>query len=159
MNWQLIADDRERTYVVVFDTGDELMQGLRSFARSEQITAASLTGIGGFSGATLAYFDWGSRSYQNIPVHEQVEVASLVGDIALKEAEPEVHLHAVVSDAMGRTVDGHVMNGLVRPTMEMMVTASAATLRRLPDEASGLALIRLPDRTGTAGTGSRHDTS
>jgi hypothetical protein len=43
------------------------------------------------SGGKLAFFDWESKTYQPIPVEEQVEVASLVGDIAIgPDGKPSV---------------------------------------------------------------------
>ena len=41
--------------------------------------------IGAFSAVTLGYFDWDAKEYRKIPVQEQVEVLSLIGDIALKD--------------------------------------------------------------------------
>jgi predicted DNA-binding protein with PD1-like motif len=49
-----------------------------------------VTAIGALSGNELAYFDWESKTYQSIPVREQVEVASLVGDIAVSPDPPEL---------------------------------------------------------------------
>jgi predicted DNA-binding protein with PD1-like motif len=56
---------------------------LHEFAVRERLGASQVTAIGAFSGAKLAFFDWQSKKYQPIPVQEQVEVASLVGDIAV----------------------------------------------------------------------------
>jgi uncharacterized protein len=55
------------TWVLVFDRGDEAFGGLESFAREQELTAASFTGIGAFREATLGYFDWESREYEELP--------------------------------------------------------------------------------------------
>ena len=47
-------------------------------------TACHLTAIGAFD-VTLGFFDWEQEHYKKIPLREQVEVLSLVGDIALKD--------------------------------------------------------------------------
>src|SRR3954452_23488705 len=72
----------QRTYAVVLETGEEVMDCLKRFITGERIFAAQLTGIGAFSGAVLMYFDWEKKEYQPIPVREQVEVPSLIGDVA-----------------------------------------------------------------------------
>ena len=73
----------QRTFAVILETGDEVMQRLQEFVKAERVTAAQLTAIGAFSDAVLAYFDWEQKKYRKIPVREQVEVASLIGDVAV----------------------------------------------------------------------------
>src|SRR5947208_274105 len=72
----------QRTYAVVLETGEEVMASLQKFVEEENILAAQFTAIGAFSDAVLMYFDWAKKNYLKIPVREQVEVASLLGDVA-----------------------------------------------------------------------------
>jgi predicted DNA-binding protein with PD1-like motif len=140
---KLLSQDGQKTYAVVFDTGDELMAGLRAFAKEQQLDSSHFTAIGAFSRATLGFFDMERKEYQKIPIDEQVEVLSLVGDIALAHGEPEVHAHVVVGQVDGTTRGGHLMEAHVRPTLEVMLTETPKYLRRTKDEATGLALIDL----------------
>jgi len=133
----------EKTFVLIFDAGDEAFEGLSAFARREQLGAAHFTGVGAFSDAVLGYFDWQKKDYQRIPVEEQVEVVALVGDVALDEGEPAVHAHVVVARSDGSAYGGHLLEAHVRPTLEVVVTESPAHLRKRHDADSGLALIAL----------------
>jgi predicted DNA-binding protein with PD1-like motif len=72
----------QRTFALIFETGDEILERLRAFARAERLAGSHFTAIGACSEVILGYFEWASRQYRPIPVHEQVEV-SLIGDIAL----------------------------------------------------------------------------
>ena len=92
---------------------------------------------------TLGYFDWESKQYKKIPVSEQVEVLSLIGDVALKDGEPKVHAHVVLGRSDGSTRGGHLLDAHVRPTLEVILVESPVHLRKQVDEESGLALIRL----------------
>jgi hypothetical protein len=133
-----------RTFALIFDTGDEAMAGLSRFAREQRLTAAQFTAIGAFSRATIAYFDWESKEYQKILVEEQVEVLALTGDVSEEpDGTPKVHAHAVLGRRDGTTRGGHLMEGHVRPTLEVVLTESPAHLRRRHDPQSGLSLIRL----------------
>ena len=77
-------------------------------------------------------------------MREQVEVLSLVGDIALKDnGEPEVHAHVVVGKADGTAHGGHLLEAHVRPTLEVIVVESPIHLQRKFDPETKLALIRL----------------
>ena len=133
----------QRTYVVVLETGEEVLTSLQAFASQNKVHTAQLTAIGAFSDVVLQYFDWDSKAYKNIPVREQVEVASLNGDIALAPAGgPALHVHLVIGKRDGTAMAGHLGEAHVRPTLEVIVTESPAHLRKARDPASGLALIR-----------------
>jgi predicted DNA-binding protein with PD1-like motif len=133
----------QRTFAVVLETGDEVMNCLARFAAEENVSAAQLTGIGAFSSTVLLYFDWEKKDYVRLPVREQVEVASLIGDIACAPSgEPAVHIHLVVGRRDGTALAGHLGEAHVRPTLEVIVTESPAHLRKMNDPETGLALIR-----------------
>jgi uncharacterized protein len=138
----LSNDDGERRFAVIFSTGDEVAAGLTRFAQEQNLGASSFTAIGAFSGAVLGYFDWEKKDYDRIPVDEQVEVLTLVGDIALQDGKPKLHAHAVLGRRNGSTCGGHLLEARVRPTLEVILTESPARLRREHDPESGLALIR-----------------
>ena len=129
---------------MILETGDEAMDCLKRFAVQERVTAAHFTAIGALSEGQLAYFDWSTKKYQPIPVREQVEVASLVGDIAvMPDGSAGVHAHAVLGRSDGTALAGHPQSAKVRPTLELIVTESPSHLCKVHDPQTGLALIRL----------------
>ena len=143
MRARTIDGKGERTWALVCDTGDEALATLLRFAAQQRLTAAHFTAIGAFSEATLGYFDWASKTYETIPVREQVEVLSLIGDVALEKDAPKVHAHAVLGKRDGSAHGGHLLAARVRPTLEVILVESPAHLRRVFDPESGLALIEI----------------
>ena len=145
MRSRLLQEEHgQKTFALVFDTGDEAMKLLTDFARKQGLSAAHFTAIGAFERAVIGYFDWHKKDYRKIPVSEQVEVVSLIGDVALTEkGEPRVHAHVVLGRSDGSALAGHLLEGHVRPTLEVVLIESPARLQRRHDEESGLALIRL----------------
>jgi uncharacterized protein len=142
MKSKLINDGPQKTYVLVLDKGDETVSSIESFVRKNGISAAQLTGIGAFSDTVLGFFDWETKNYRKIPVNEQVEVVSLLGDIALgPDGKPALHPHVVVSRADGMAMGGHLLEAHVRPTREVVLTESPRHLHKRKDGESGLALI------------------
>lgn len=140
MKSKRLTDDGAARHALIFETGDEVIPALVQFARDHGVRAARFTAIGAFQSATLAYFDWETKDYVDIPVEEQVEVLVLAGDIAWKGDEPVAHVHAVLGRRDGSTVGGHLRAARVRPTLELMLTEGGA-LERSFDPQSGLALI------------------
>jgi predicted DNA-binding protein with PD1-like motif len=76
-------------------------------------------------------------------VNEQVEVLSLIGDVALEGAHPKIHAHVVVGLRDGSARGGHLLEARVRPTLEVILTESPNYLTRKFDRESGLALISI----------------
>jgi len=150
MRSTLLLDRAERTFVVVFDKGEEVVEGLTAFAGRESLRASQITAIGALSGVTLGYFDRESRRYQRIPLPEQVEVLSLLGVVTLDGEKPKVHSHIVVGRRDGSTRGGHLLEGHVWPTLEVVIEESPQHLQRRLDPESGLALIDLADRARAA---------
>lgn len=151
MQSKLISEEGgQQTFVLVFETGDEAMDGLSGFARERDLSAAHFTGIGAFSDAVLGWFDWQTKEYRPIRIDEQVEVVSLVGDVALQDGEPAVHAHVVVAGSDGAASGGHLLEGHVRPTLEVVLSESPEHLRKRYDETTGLALIELGHGAGGA---------
>lgn len=137
-----LDDGPGRIFVLVFRRGEAAVAGLRSFARERELDASHFTGIGAFREATLAFFDGERKEYLEIPVQEQMEVASLTGNIAMGPGgEARIHAHAVLSDRRGRTVAGHLVEGRVRPTLEVFLAATGSRLQRRHDPETGLPLI------------------
>ena len=141
MRSKLLNADPPITYAVVLDTGDEVIGELSKFVRDQEVEAASLTAIGAFSRAVLGYFQWETKQYKKIPVGEQVEVLSLLGDVAVGDQGPTLHLHAVLGKADGSVVGGHLIEAYVRPTLEVILIQPPSYLRKHKDPETGLALI------------------
>lgn len=132
----------ERTFAVILETGDEIVSSLDTFADENGLEAATFKAIGALSEATLAYFDWDRKEYLPIPVSEQVEVASLTGDIATgPDGKPAIHVHAVLGKRDGSAIAGHLKSGTVRPTLEIVITETPGHLRKRFDPSIGIALI------------------
>jgi uncharacterized protein len=132
-----------RTIAVVFEPGDEVMKGLEAVAKAERLSGAHFTAIGALSAVTLGFFDLARRDYRRIVVEEQCEVVSLVGNVALDGEAPKIHAHAVVGRDDGSTRGGHLLEGWVQPTLEVVIIETPRHLRRKTDAATGLPLLDL----------------
>jgi uncharacterized protein len=138
---QLSGSNGQKDYAVVFKDGDEPYAGLTQFAAEHHIQSGHFTAIGGFHDARLAWFDEDKKMFRVIPIDAQVEVVSLVGDIALLDGKPLVHMHCVVAFPDGTTRGGHILGAHVSPLLEVFVTADPVTLVKKRDPARGLTVI------------------
>lgn len=142
MNWKLLSEAETRVFAVIFRSGDDVTEGLLAFAREQQLEGSHFSAIGAFAEVTLGYWDLERREYQKIPIREQVEVLSLVGNLARgPDGTPRLHAHVVVGKTDGTAHGGHLLGARVRPTLEVVIEESPAHLRRVPDESTGLMLL------------------
>jgi uncharacterized protein len=142
MKMTALSEGPTRMWAIVLDPDEEVVATLERCAADEQMTAASVSGIGAFSQVTLGYFDWQAKDYVRTTLDEQVEVVSLLGDLALgPEGNVTFHGHVVVGRHDTTVRGGHLLAGSVRPTLELIVTESPRRLQRVHDETTGLALI------------------
>jgi predicted DNA-binding protein with PD1-like motif len=142
MQVQLLSQgEQTKEYAVIFGKGDEAFSGLQAFAQKYHVTSAHFTAIGAVNGATLAWFDPQRKMYKKIPIHGQFEAISMIGDIALYQGKPIVHTHMVLGAADGTTRGGHVLDALVSPTLEVMVTVDPTAMQKRFDPETDLTLI------------------
>jgi uncharacterized protein len=154
MKTELLNTQGEKTYAIIFDKGDEVIAGLQAFARERDVATYEIAGIGAFSDVTLGYFDRDRKEYKKIPLDEQVEALSLVGNISRSGDKPQVHVHVVVGKSDGTAWGGHILAAHVWPTLELIVTEAPAHLRRTHDPETGLALIDIDASRAVSPTGS-----
>jgi uncharacterized protein len=132
-----------KTFALIMDTGDEIGDVLKRFASAQNLAGSSFKAIGALSHVKVGWFNWESKKYEvAAEFNEQVELLSLIGDIALKDSEPQVHAHLSIGRRDGTAHGGHLLKAYVRPTCELILTESPEHLQKQIDPASGLALIR-----------------
>jgi predicted DNA-binding protein with PD1-like motif len=128
--------------ILILDSGEEAFATLTAFANDERLSAAALTAIGAFEKATVGWFDFTTKSYKKIAVDEQCEVLSAIGDIATgDDGRASLHIHVVLGLSDGSTRGGHLLAGVVRPTLEVVLTEVPSKLRRRKRADLGIALI------------------
>jgi uncharacterized protein len=136
-------DQSPKTFVLVFQRGDELAKGLSKFAQEQNLSAASFKAVGALSSVRLGWLNWETKKYEpSVTLDEQVELLSLIGDVALTDGKPAVHAHAVVGRRDGTAHGGHLLEAHIRPTCEVVLTESPTQLQKVFDPESGIALIR-----------------
>jgi predicted DNA-binding protein with PD1-like motif len=143
MHSKLVSGPNEtRVWIAVLERGEDVKTVLLALAGQERIENASFMALGAFEKAVIAYFDWEKKKYLNIPIDEQVEVITLAGDIVPDDkGKVSLHAHVVLGRRDGTTRGGHLVEGIVRPTLEVTVTELPAHLRRHKHPELGVALI------------------
>jgi predicted DNA-binding protein with PD1-like motif len=139
---KIAGDAGAETRIVILESGEEAFAVLSKFANEAGITAASLTAIGAFENATVGWFDFEKKTYKKIEIAQQCEVLSAIGDVAVgDDGKASLHVHVVLGLSDGTTRGGHLLEGQVRPTLEVVLTDTPVKLRRKKRADLGIALI------------------
>jgi predicted DNA-binding protein with PD1-like motif len=129
--------------------GTGLTEGLLAIAKREGIRTAKVDAIGGVNKLRLAYFNSKARKYEEHEYDEFLEVASLTGNVTLKDEQPFLHLHGTFGRRDMSVLGGHVISGTVFPLLEAVLTPTAnRALRRFDDETGLNAIYRVQPVTG-----------
>jgi predicted DNA-binding protein with PD1-like motif len=138
------------TWVLVFEEGDEVVRGLRSFARDRGFSAIDFTAAGAFGEVVLGYFDWARRDCAQVVRDEQLEVVALAGFVTAdgEDDAPRVQAHVVLEREDGSAIGGHLLEGRVRRTLELVLReASRPPLRpRIATTSSRVSRRAAPSR-------------
>jgi predicted DNA-binding protein with PD1-like motif len=112
---------RPRSFHLVFAKGDDLRAGLQEFAAKNHLTNARFTAIGAMDAAVIGWSDRPKKAFKIIRLNEEMEVASLSGNIVRdKDDKPVVHIHCVVALLRnGAVYAGHLLQGRVSLTMQL----------------------------------------
>ncbi len=119
------------------------MEQLLAFAKKEKVSASQFTAIGAFSETTVGFFDFSIKDYKKTHFKQQMEVLSLAGDITIFKGEYKIHGHIVLAKEDGTAYGGHLMKGIVHPTLEIILNESPVYLKREMDKETGIPLIKI----------------
>lgn len=144
-NRVLCNGDGLRTFVVEFGPGDDVNEGLLSFAHKQGICAASFSGIGTLQRVMLGHFPLHRRQYRLTVLDEEVEVLMLAGNITRRKDGPAIHAHIVVSGSDASAHAGYLLEGTVGPILQLVVTETPRGLYRLFDMIDSVDLIDLTE--------------
>ncbi|GAA0296317.1 PPC domain-containing DNA-binding protein [Halarchaeum salinum] len=96
----------EREFAVRFEHGAEWIAEIESFAAAADVEAGWFHATGAVEDAELAYYDQDAFAYETVRYDEPLEVASCTGTIALRDDEPAISAHVVLSRPSGQSVAG-----------------------------------------------------
>jgi predicted DNA-binding protein with PD1-like motif len=131
-------------YTLIFNKSENLIENLTEFCKRKSIPAGFFHGLGGALSAELGYYHLDEKQYQFQKLDQVLEIASLHGNVALKDGEPFIHAHAVLSDENLRTYGGHLKELTVGGTCEIHMRTFSDTWHREYDQETGLSLINFP---------------
>lgn len=132
-------------WLVRFDRGEKLVEGLTKLIRDENIRGAWVVGLGAAESAELGYYNLDTKAYEWKKLEQLLEITSLQGNVAWDGDQPVLHLHGSFSDHELKAFGGHIKELQVGGTCEVLLHRwyEQEGLHRTQDTTTGLKLLDL----------------
>mgnify|MGYP005744208127 FL=1 len=118
MQFQKVGKD----YLINIDKDEKVVETLTRFCKENGIKNAKLSGIGAVKKTEIGAYDISEKEYIKREYSEILELLSLEGNFALKDGEPFIHAHVVLSDHNMQTLGGHLFETTVGVAGEFFLT-------------------------------------
>ena len=117
--------------VVIMEHGEDFLENIKKLIESPELPelAIVVTALGMLNDVEMGYFD--GKKYE---IHKLAEPAELLGVSGLitKDTDPPYHFHVTLGKKDGGVTGGHLLEGKVWNTVEMVLLVEEIKLRRIP---------------------------
>jgi predicted DNA-binding protein with PD1-like motif len=105
-------------------------------------SAIIISGIGQVKTVKIGYFKK-KHDYYPKTFKKPLEILSLTGNICKQEDEYISHLHIVLGDEKKKSYGGHLIEGKISITAEIILLETKLDIKRRIDKKTGLSLLSL----------------
>lgn len=129
--------DNNLVFIRLFPDEDLFKELERVCKKHEVKTAVVLSGLGQLKNFSLGYFK-SKGNYLLEEFEEPHELLSLTGNISLQDDSYNFHLHATLGDEKKNAIGGHLAEGKVEVTNEIVLLKTDLRVKRKLEEETGL---------------------
>lgn len=133
MHVKPLGDAGTKVFFITFKTGDDVLSGIKRFARENGIRSGTVSAVGALGCTVTGWYDVRIHRLKTRVLPGDREVVSLAGNLSMLGDAPLAHLHVALADAHGNVQGGHLVRAFVGPGLEVTVTATPQTLERVED--------------------------
>ncbi len=128
----------DQSIVLRLDPGEEILEKIKELSIKENITLASVQGIGALNEFTIGLFKIEEKNFVANTFQGSYEMVSLLGTINTMDGAFYSHLHMSAADEKGHMFGGHLSKAVTSATCEIIITLIEGNVDRKYDEGTGL---------------------
>ena len=129
------------TYFIRLERGEKIIEPLMNFCNKNKIICGYFFGIGALDEVELAHYIVENKKYTSKTLKQPLEIINMSGNIATMNKEVYLHCHITLSDEKMKAIAGHLKEGRISATCEIVLVKLNATINRKHDDFIGLNLI------------------
>ena len=133
----------DKDYFIYIEKNEKVMDTLTRFCKDQAITNAKISGIGAVKQSEIGAYDTIGKAYIRKQFPDVWELVSYEGNVTLKDGDPFVHGHVVLSNHDMKTIGGHLFETTVAAVGEFFLRKFDNDAYREINEDVGLPCICL----------------
>ena len=137
MKFEKIKD----TYFIRVERGEKIIKTLKNFCTKQKIKCGYFFGIGALGEAELAHYIVENKKYTSKTYKQPLEIVNMNGNITTMNKEVYLHCHIALSDEKMNAIAGHLKEGIISATCEIILVRLNATINRKYHDFTGLNLL------------------
>jgi len=102
-----------RRFLSSLDHDAEIVASITALAEALGVEAGAVTAIGALQRAEIGYYDQKTHEYKTIEIDHPMEIASLTGNLSIRDGKPFLHAHVTLADSEGNVKGGHLSSGTI----------------------------------------------
>ncbi|KYK32026.1 MAG: hypothetical protein AYK22_00255 [Thermoplasmatales archaeon SG8-52-3] len=135
-------EENDFIFIRLFED-EEILEKIKSACKNHNVrTAIVLSGIGQLKQTKLGYFIK-KENYSPESFDKPLELLSLSGNISKQKNDYFLHIHTVLGDEKKKAFGGHLIEGKISITAEIVLLKIPINLKRRLDEKTGLRALYL----------------
>lgn len=131
----------DQTIVLRLDRGEKVKESIQAVCEKENVTLATVNGIGGLDSASIGIYNFDTSDYKINEFNEFLELTSLLGNVTQMDGEYYGHFHATVGDSKGYAFGGDLDEAIIGATGEIFIHIINSTVERSVDDVTGLNVL------------------
>ena len=137
------SQKNNNSYIVYIEKNEKVMDTLTRFCKDQTISNGKISGIGAVKEIEIGAYDTIGKEYIRKQFPDVWELVSYEGNVTLKDGDPFVHGHIVLSDHDMKTIGGHLFEMSVAAVGEFFLRKFDNDAYREINEDVGLPCICL----------------
>ena len=129
------------TYFIRLERGEKIIENLKDFCANNRIKCGYFFGVGALSEVELAHYIVENRKYTSKTLKHPLEIANMSGNITTMDKEVYLHCHVTLSDDKMNAIAGHLKEGVISATCEIVLVKMGAAINRKYNDIIGLNLL------------------
>jgi len=128
-------------YLIKIFKGEKIVESIINFCKGTGIDSGAFHGIGAANSIELLTYNSKKKNYSSKVLEKDMEILNITGNVAFLDGNHVVHAHITLSDDKFEAFGGHLKEGIISGTLELVFTDLKTKLSRKYDSETGLNLL------------------
>ena len=128
-------------YLIRLERSEKIIESIKKFCADNGVKCGYFSGIGALGEVELGHYVVEEKKYSSKVFKQPLEIVNLTGNVATMDNEVYLHCHITLSDEEMKAIAGHLVEGTIAATCEIILVKLGMEVNRKHDDFIGLNLL------------------